>query len=141
MERQQRRSHVRAELQGERAVLSMLKVFQVSVRRAVRSGVCSPARRVPAAGRAGPVPGSGAAAARGLTRQLCSRDGRTVRSCTVDPNLEEHFVFVDCTGETPTLRYKYREHREVKYKYCNLMWRIADFTFPPLLFKHKYCTF
>ncbi|XP_073342700.1 nitric oxide-associated protein 1 [Pagrus major] len=71
----------------------MLKVFQVSVRRALRSGVWFPAGRVPAAGRAGSVPSSEAAAGRCLTRQLCSR----VRTCTVDPNLEEQFVFVDCT--------------------------------------------
>ena len=76
--------------------LDMLKVFQVSLRRAMRSCVCFPACRVPAAGRAGSVLGSEAAAGRCLTRQLCSR----VRSCKVDPNLEEKFVFVDCTGET-----------------------------------------
>ncbi|XP_036932732.1 nitric oxide-associated protein 1 [Acanthopagrus latus] len=71
----------------------MLRVFQVSVRRALRSGVGFPVRRVATAGRTGPVLGSEAAAGRCLTLQLCSR----VRSCTVDPNLEEEFVFVDCT--------------------------------------------
>ncbi|XP_044061678.1 nitric oxide-associated protein 1 [Siniperca chuatsi] len=75
----------------------MLTVFQVSVRRALWRGVRLPARRVPAAGCAGPAPGSEAAAGPGFTRQLCSRDRRTVRSCTVDPNLEEQFVFPDCT--------------------------------------------
>ena len=74
----------------------MLRVFQVSVRRALRSGVGFPVRRVATAGRTGSVLGSEAAAGRCLTLQLCSR----VRSCTVDPNLEEEFVFVDCTGET-----------------------------------------
>ncbi|XP_070693017.1 nitric oxide-associated protein 1 [Pempheris klunzingeri] len=68
----------------------MLKVFQVSVRRAVWRSGCFPARRLPAAG-------PEAAAGRFLTRQLSSRDRRTVRSCTVDPSLEEQFVFVDCT--------------------------------------------
>ncbi|KAF1385141.1 hypothetical protein PFLUV_G00127590 [Perca fluviatilis] len=68
----------------------MWKVVQVGVRRAVGVRV----RRVPAAARAGSVRGSEAAAARSLTRQLCSRAGR---SCTVDPGLEEQFVFVDCT--------------------------------------------
>ncbi|XP_070769364.1 nitric oxide-associated protein 1 [Enoplosus armatus] len=75
----------------------MLTVFQVSVRRAVWRGLRFPARRVPAADCARSVPGSEAAAGLGLTRQLGRRDGRTVRSCTVDPDLEEQFVFLDCT--------------------------------------------
>ncbi|XP_029021288.1 nitric oxide-associated protein 1-like [Betta splendens] len=33
----------------------------------------------------------------GLTRQLCNEDRGTVRGCVVDSNLEEQFVFVDCT--------------------------------------------
>lgn len=73
----------------------MLKVFQVSVRRALRRGACFPEGRVPAAG-----------GARFLTRQPCSAArnsvGSSVRSCMVDPNLEEQFVFVEYAGETPT---------------------------------------
>uniref|UniRef100_UPI0037E742F1 nitric oxide-associated protein 1-like n=1 Tax=Semicossyphus pulcher TaxID=241346 RepID=UPI0037E742F1 len=78
----------------------MLKVLQLSVRRAVLRGSGLQTRRVPAAGpadSAGCVPGSVAAAGRALTRQLGSRSGRTIRSSTVDPNLEEQFVFVDFT--------------------------------------------
>ncbi|XP_070818808.1 nitric oxide-associated protein 1 [Chaetodon trifascialis] len=71
----------------------MLKVLQVSVRRSLWRGVCFPGRRVPAAGGAG----SEVAASRGLNRQLCSRRVGPVRTCTVDPNLEEQFVFLDCT--------------------------------------------
>lgn len=66
----------------------MLQVLQVSVRRAVLRGGGLLTRQTPAAGS---VTGSG----RLLTRQLRSGHGRTVRSCTVDPNLEEQFVFVD----------------------------------------------
>ncbi|XP_068460304.1 nitric oxide-associated protein 1 [Clinocottus analis] len=73
----------------------MWKVLQLAVRQAGRSGACFANRRFPAAGRAGSVPGSEAAAA--LTRQLCSGAGRRTRSCTVDPDLEEQFVFVDCS--------------------------------------------
>lgn len=81
----------------------MLKVLQVSVGRSVWRGLCFFGRRVPAAGRAGSLPGSEAAASRGLSRRLCSRYGGAGRTCTVDPNQEEQFVFLDCTGETPRL--------------------------------------
>lgn len=74
----------------------LLRVFQVAARRALRG-----ARRVTAAGSAGP----GAAAGRPVIRQLCGTGGKIPRGCTVDPNLEERFVFVDATGETPRLRY------------------------------------
>nr|XP_046262751.1 nitric oxide-associated protein 1 [Scatophagus argus] len=73
----------------------MLKVFQVSLRRARWAGLCSPARSLPVTACAGSVPGSESAVGRGLTRHLHSRHGRRV-SCTVDPSLEEQFVFVDC---------------------------------------------
>ncbi|XP_074531034.1 nitric oxide-associated protein 1 [Halichoeres trimaculatus] len=66
----------------------MLQVLQVSVRRAVLTGGSLLTRRAPAAG-----------SGRSVTRQLRSGHGRTVRSCTVDPNLEEQFVFVDYTGQ------------------------------------------
>ncbi|XP_038554784.1 nitric oxide-associated protein 1 isoform X4 [Micropterus salmoides] len=79
----------------------MLAVFGVSVRRAVWRGARLHPRRVPAAGCAGSAPGSGAAAGRGLSRQLISRHGTAIRGCTVDPNLEEQFVFVDCTDPDP----------------------------------------
>ncbi|XP_072251205.1 nitric oxide-associated protein 1 isoform X2 [Leuresthes tenuis] len=68
----------------------MLKVLQVCVRRQVWKSVASAARSVSSAAAAGgeaPPPASG----RSLTRA-------GVRSCTVDPNLEEQFVFLDCTG-------------------------------------------
>ncbi|XP_047441414.1 nitric oxide-associated protein 1-like [Mugil cephalus] len=58
----------------------MLKLVQVCVRRQVWRSVCSSARRLNAA--------SGTGGAR--TRQ-------GVQSCTVDPEVEEQFVFVDCT--------------------------------------------
>ncbi|KAM4586979.1 nitric oxide-associated protein 1 [Fundulus diaphanus] len=63
----------------------MLKVVQVSFRRQVWRSVCAAA--------AGERPPRGAAAAAG---RAARRSG--VRSCTVDPNLEEQFVFVDCPG-------------------------------------------
>lgn len=78
----------------------MLQVLQVGVRRAPWRRVCFLFHRVPAAGWAGLVAGSEAAAGRAVTRQLCSRDRRTAQSCTVDPRLEERFVFLDCAGET-----------------------------------------
>jgi len=77
----------------------MWKLMQLAVRRAGRSGARFADRRVPAAGRAGPVPGSEAAAARALNRQLCSGAGRKIQTFTVDPDLEEQFVFEDCSGE------------------------------------------
>ncbi|XP_062249039.1 nitric oxide-associated protein 1 isoform X2 [Platichthys flesus] len=40
---------------------------------------------------------SGPGSVRGLVRQWSSRDRGAVRSCTVDPNQEEQFVFVDYT--------------------------------------------
>lgn len=60
----------------------MLKLLQVSFRRQVWRSVCSAA--------AGEGAARGAAAA-------ARRAG--VRSCTVDPNLEEQFVFLDSAGE------------------------------------------
>lgn len=75
-------------------LFNMLKVFQVSVLRALRRGACFPEGRVRAAG-----------GTRFLTRQPCSAARHSVRSsvrsCTVDPNLEEEFVFVEYAGETP----------------------------------------
>ena len=74
------------------------RVVQVCVRRQLWRTV-SP--RVPAAvpvGRGGSVAGS----VRGLIRQLSSRGRAGVQSCTVDPDQEEQFVFLDCTGETET---------------------------------------
>uniref|UniRef100_A0A8C7XI42 Nitric oxide associated 1 n=1 Tax=Oryzias sinensis TaxID=183150 RepID=A0A8C7XI42_9TELE len=59
----------------------MLKVLQVCVRRRLCASVCS------------------AVGARGLSRGFAGRLSRTGdRGCTVDPNLEEQFVFVDCSG-------------------------------------------
>ncbi|CAJ1059313.1 nitric oxide-associated protein 1-like isoform X1 [Xyrichtys novacula] len=69
----------------------MLSVFQVGVRRVVLRGSDLLTRRAPAVGS---VPA--------LTRQLSRRTGRTERSCTVDPNLEEEFVFVDWTDQEET---------------------------------------
>ncbi|XP_026187112.1 nitric oxide-associated protein 1 [Mastacembelus armatus] len=66
----------------------MFQVFRLSVRRAA----CLPVRRpLAATSRLGLGPGPG------RSRQLCSGHGRRIRSCTVDPSLEEQFVFVDCT--------------------------------------------
>ncbi|XP_018535141.1 LOW QUALITY PROTEIN: nitric oxide-associated protein 1 [Lates calcarifer] len=70
----------------------VFQVFRVCVRRQLWRTVT---RRVPAAvsaGRAGSVPDL----SRGVIRQLSSRDRGKVRGCTVDPNLEEEFVFLDC---------------------------------------------
>lgn len=67
-----------------RAAVRMLKVLQVFVRRQLRRNVCS------SAAGAGPQRGSEAAGGRDLSRA-------GVRTYTVDPNLEEQFVFVDCT--------------------------------------------
>ncbi|KAG7218152.1 hypothetical protein INR49_009053 [Caranx melampygus] len=71
--------------------LQMFQVFRVCVRRQLWRTV---SRRVPAAVSAASVPGSG----RAVVRQLSTGDRDKVRSCTVDPNLEEQFVFPDCTG-------------------------------------------
>lgn len=68
---------------GACVAVGMLKVLQVCVRRQLWRSACSSA--------AGARRSSGAAGGRGL-----SRPG--ARTCTVDPNLEEQFVFVDCTG-------------------------------------------
>ncbi|TKS65016.1 Nitric oxide-associated protein 1 [Collichthys lucidus] len=76
----------------------MLAVFQVSVRRALRTGLRFPALRVPAAGCAGSVSGSEAAGS-GVRAVHGPDPGQVRRSCTVDPNLEEEFVFVDFTEE------------------------------------------
>lgn len=74
-----------------------MKVLQVCVRACVRHqlwrSACSSARRVPAGAgvsRATPLRDSEVTAGRSLTRG-------GVRTCTVDPNLEEQFVFLDCT--------------------------------------------
>lgn len=63
--------------------ISMLKVLQVCFRRQVWRGrsFCSAAAGERSAGRAAALRRSGG------------------RSCTVDPNLEERFVFLDCPGE------------------------------------------
>lgn len=76
----------------------MFAVLQVSVRRALRTGLRFPALRVPAAGCAGSVSGSEAAGS-GVRAVHGPDHGQVRRSCTVDPNLEEEFVFVDFTGE------------------------------------------
>ncbi|XP_060904616.1 nitric oxide-associated protein 1 [Labrus mixtus] len=70
----------------------MLQMFQMSVRRAVLRGGGLLLHQPPAAASV-PDP----VVRRCVSRQVSSRAGRTVRSCTVDPNLEEQFVFVDCT--------------------------------------------
>lgn len=76
-----------------RAAVGMLTVLQVCVRRHLWRSACSSAAGAQrGSGAAGGQRGSGAAGGRGL-----SRPG--VRTCTVDPNLEEQFVFLDCTGE------------------------------------------
>ncbi|XP_029958085.1 nitric oxide-associated protein 1 [Salarias fasciatus] len=62
----------------------MLQVVQMCFRRQLCRSVASAA-----AGGAAPTRRSRVAAARGLTRG-------GARSCTVDPNLEEQFVFLDC---------------------------------------------
>ncbi|XP_071314735.1 nitric oxide-associated protein 1-like isoform X2 [Trachinotus anak] len=75
----------------------MFQVFQVCVRRQLWRTV---SRRVPAAvsaGRGWSVPGSG----RTLTRQLSSKVRGEVRSCIVDPHLEEQFVFHTDPEEDP----------------------------------------
>ncbi|KAK9518567.1 hypothetical protein VZT92_023870 [Zoarces viviparus] len=72
----------------------MWKAVQLAVRRAGRSGVCFPPRRVPALS-CRSVPGSWAAAGREVTRMFCS--GAERRICTVDLDLEEVFVFVECS--------------------------------------------
>lgn len=69
----------------------MLQVFRVSVGRALRGDARSLLRRrVSAMG-----------GARCASRRLCSADQKWERSCTVDRNHEEQFVFVDCIGEEP----------------------------------------
>ncbi|KAM7418259.1 hypothetical protein PAMA_017760 [Pampus argenteus] len=68
----------------------MWKVFQVSLRRVDWRGVRFTSRRLFPAG-----------LGRVSTRQLCNRPGQPARSCTVDPNLEEQFVFLDCTEDDP----------------------------------------
>lgn len=72
----------------------MFQVIQVCFRRRLWRSVGFPARRLPAGASTGP--GSGP------TRQLCIGDRRKVRSCTVDPNVEEPFVFLDCAGTATT---------------------------------------
>ncbi|KAG8004353.1 Nitric oxide-associated protein 1 [Nibea albiflora] len=80
----------------------MFAVFQVSVRRALRMGLRFPALRVPAAGCAGSVSRSEAAAS-GVRAVRGPGYGQDRRSCTVDPNLEEEFVFVDFTDPEESL--------------------------------------
>ncbi|XP_068570147.1 nitric oxide-associated protein 1-like [Cebidichthys violaceus] len=72
----------------------MWKAVQLAVRRAGRSGVRFPHRRVPALS-CGSVSGSWAAAGWDVTRMFCSGTGRKI--CTVDLDLEEVFVFVECS--------------------------------------------
>ncbi|KAM7389270.1 hypothetical protein PAMP_023258 [Pampus punctatissimus] len=66
----------------------MWKVFQVSLCRVDWRGICFTSRRLSPAGLRRVSP-----------RQLCNRPGQPARSCTVDPNLEEQFVFLDCTAD------------------------------------------
>ncbi|XP_010750348.2 nitric oxide-associated protein 1 isoform X2 [Larimichthys crocea] len=80
----------------------MFAVLQVSVRRALRTGLRFPALRVPAAGCAGSVSGSEAAGS-GVRAVHGPDHGQVRRSCTVDPNLEEEFVFVDFTDAEENL--------------------------------------
>ncbi|XP_031735517.1 nitric oxide-associated protein 1, partial [Anarrhichthys ocellatus] len=72
----------------------MWKAVQLTVRRAGRSGVCVPPRCVPALS-CRSVPGSWAVAGRDVTRMFCS--GAERRICMVDLDLEEVFVFVECS--------------------------------------------
>ncbi|KAK2848708.1 hypothetical protein Q5P01_008542 [Channa striata] len=68
----------------------MFQVAQVCVRRRLwRTGCFATLRPLGA--------GFGRGPGLGLIRQLCNRDRKRIRSCTVDPNLEEQFVFLDCT--------------------------------------------
>lgn len=74
----------------------MLKVLQVCVRGRLRRGLCFEARRAPAAaglGAARPPQDAGVAPVRSLTKG-------GVRVCTVDPHLEEQFLFLECTGRS-----------------------------------------
>ncbi|XP_022617046.1 nitric oxide-associated protein 1 isoform X1 [Seriola dumerili] len=75
----------------------MFQVFQVCVLRQLWRTVSCQVPAAASAGRGGSVPGSG----RTLIRQLSSRDRGRVRGCTVDPDLEEQFVFPDCTDPDP----------------------------------------
>lgn len=70
----------------------MWSLFGTSVRRAWWTCVKGPHPRILSAGCAG--------GPRLTARLRCSR-ATTVRSSTVDPELEEEFVFLDSTGETP----------------------------------------
>lgn len=73
----------------------MWSVFGTSVCRALRICVRGPHSRILSAGSAGCARGP-----RLSPRLRCTR-ATTVPSSTVDPELEEEFVFVDSTGETP----------------------------------------
>lgn len=75
---------------------SISTMFGTSICRVLRICVKVPHYRALSAGCAGSV----AAAEGRLTRRFCCTDASRVRGCTVDPELEEQFVFVDCTGET-----------------------------------------
>lgn len=83
---------VQVEVQVQFQVQSdMFQAFRVSVGRALRGDArFLLRRRVSAMG-----------GARCASRWLCSVDRRWERSCTVDRNQEEQFVFVDCVGEEP----------------------------------------
>ncbi|KAF3694290.1 Nitric oxide-associated protein 1 [Channa argus] len=82
----------------------MFQLLQVCVRRRLWKSVCFPSPRLLSAG-SGSAPG--------LTRQLCSGDRRRIPSCTIDPKLEEQFVFLDCTDpeEDP-----YKEEEELLHQ-------------------------
>ncbi|XP_053179697.1 nitric oxide-associated protein 1 [Scomber japonicus] len=80
----------------------MWKLIQVSLRRAAGTGVRLPGPRFPGprlpAPEAPGAPGAPGRPAPGSCRLLSTRT-RASRSCTVDPNLEEQFVFLDCSDE------------------------------------------
>lgn len=70
----------------------MWSVFGTSVCRALWICVKGPPSRILSAGCAGGPR---------LSQRLCCTHAPTVRSASVDPELEEDFVFVDSPGETP----------------------------------------
>lgn len=74
---------------------NVCNMLGTSICRVLRVCVKVPPYRVLSAGCAGSL----AAAERRHARRWCCTDARRVRSCTVDPELEEELVFVDCAGE------------------------------------------
>ncbi|GLD69567.1 nitric oxide-associated protein 1 [Lates japonicus] len=97
----------------------VFQVFRVCVRRQLWRTIT---RRVPAAVSAGRV-GSVPDLSQGVIRQLSSRDRGRVRGCTVDPNLEEEFVFLDCIEEDP--------HQEEKALIQQLQQQQQQISSPP----------